>query len=109
MTRADAPGTAGALRARHVPQRTCVACRKVRAKRDLVRLVRGAAGDVTVDLSGRRVGRGVYLCRSRSCWELALKKNRLEAAFRAKIEPGSARRLLEYVETLPPAPEEQES
>jgi predicted RNA-binding protein YlxR (DUF448 family) len=52
-----------------VPQRTCVACRQVRSKRDLVRVVRAPDGKVYVDETGKANGRGVYLCRDRACWE----------------------------------------
>jgi uncharacterized protein len=59
-------------RPRHVPQRTCVACRQTGAKRGLVRIVRGTDGSVTIDPSGKRSGRGAYLCHSRECWRAAL-------------------------------------
>ena len=48
-------------RPKHVPQRTCIACRKVAGKRGLVRLVRTAEGNVEVDPSGKQAGRGAYL------------------------------------------------
>ncbi|MBC8078429.1 MAG: YlxR family protein, partial [Chloroflexales bacterium] len=51
-------------RPRHVPQRTCVACRRTDAKRGLLRLVREADGRVALDPSGKRNGRGAYLCHS---------------------------------------------
>lgn len=59
-------------RRKHMPQRTCVGCRSVLAKRDLVRIVRTPDG-VFVDPTGRLAGRGAYLHSLRSCWELALK------------------------------------
>jgi predicted RNA-binding protein YlxR (DUF448 family) len=58
---------------RHVPQRTCVQCRKVRPKRELVRVVRSPQGTVEIDEKGKAAGRGAYLCRNRVCWENALK------------------------------------
>lgn len=64
----------GPPRPRHVPQRTCVACRAGRAKRELVRVVRGVDGSVGVDPSGKRSGRGAYLCRAAACWEAGLDK-----------------------------------
>ena len=53
----------GPLRQRHIPQRTCVGCRTTTAKRQFVRIVRTAAGRVEVDLTGKKAGRGAYLCR----------------------------------------------
>lgn len=59
-------------RVKHVPQRTCVGCRQVLAKRTLVRVVR-TAGGVQVDPTGKAAGRGAYLHSLRSCWERGLR------------------------------------
>ncbi len=58
-------------RVKHVPQRTCVGCRTVLPKRELIRLVRTPDG-VMVDPTGKLAGRGVYLHNRRSCWERGL-------------------------------------
>ena len=72
--------------AKHVPQRTCVACRKTDVKRGLVRLVSTPEKGVEVDLSGKKSGRGAYLCHESKCWESALKTGRLEQALRTKLK-----------------------
>src|SRR6476661_7388090 len=72
-------------RPKHIPQRTCVACRRVNAKRGLVRIVRTPEGSVVVDETGKRAGRGAYLCRVHECWDLALKKKALEYALKTAI------------------------
>ncbi|MBI4926438.1 MAG: YlxR family protein [Anaerolineae bacterium] len=59
-------------RVRHIPQRTCVGCREVLAKRTLVRVVRAPEG-VRVDPTGKLAGRGAYLHAQLSCWEKGLK------------------------------------
>ncbi len=61
-------------RPRHVPQRTCVACRQTSAKRQLVRIVRTPDGRVTVDPSGKLSGRGAYVCELPTCRQAALKQ-----------------------------------
>ena len=66
-------------RPRHVPQRTCVACRQTGAKRQLVRIVRTPDGRVSVDPSGKKSGRGAYLCDAAACWHAALTRDRLLA------------------------------
>ena len=71
-------------RPRHIPQRTCIACRQTGAKRQLIRVVRGTDGSVTIDPSGKRSGRGAYLCDSSACWLVALKRGVLQRAL--KIE-----------------------
>jgi uncharacterized protein len=72
-------------RVKHVPQRTCVGCRTVQAKRQLVRLVRTAEGQVVVDPSGKADGRGAYLHNRRSCWETALDHGDLERALKVTL------------------------
>jgi uncharacterized protein len=71
-------------RPRHVPQRTCIACRQTGAKRGLVRIVRGTDGSITIDPSGKRSGRGAYLCHSPECWQAALTRGVLQRSL--KIE-----------------------
>lgn len=68
-----------------VPQRTCVGCRQVRPKKELVRIVRTPEGLVEVDPTGKRSGRGAYVCPDPRCLELALKGKRLDAALEAAV------------------------
>jgi len=51
---------------------------------------------VEIDLSGKKAGRGVYLCPSPGCWEMGLKKNRLDQALRTKISPEKWAQLAEF-------------
>lgn len=94
----------GGPRPKPVPQRTCIACRRTDAKRGLIRLVRDAAGHVVVDLTGKRQGRGAYLCHDPTCWELALKRRSLERALRLdRLEPEDREHLLAFGRALKPA------
>ena len=65
---------------RRVPSRSCVACRTVRAKRELLRIVRTPAGGIEIDSSGRSDGRGAYVCRVAECIDNAIKKGALTRA-----------------------------
>jgi len=87
-------------RARHIPQRTCVGCRRISPKRALVRVVRLPAGGVEVDPTGKKSGRGAYLCSHQTCWEAALEKRRLDRALKVALSPEERTRLLEYGRTL---------
>ena len=75
---------------RHVPQRQCVACRQMRPKRDLVRVVRTPAGEVRVDTTGKVSGRGAYVCPSDACAEVALRERRLEHALETPVPESAA-------------------
>jgi len=77
-----------------------VACRKVKAKRELVRLVRSANGTVEVDTSGKKAGRGAYLCRTRECWGVGLKGSRLEHVLRITLTPDNQEQLIQYGKSL---------
>lgn len=70
---------------RHIPQRTCVACRSERPKRDMVRIVRAPDGVVGVDLTGKKSGRGAYLCLQPPCWQTALKRHALDKALKTEL------------------------
>ena len=77
-----------------------MACREVKAKRELIRLVRVSDGRVEVDVSGKKVGRGAYLCRARECWQIGLKGNRLEHALRTTLNQDNRKQLIEYGDGL---------
>ena len=85
---------------KHIPQRTCVACRKVRAKREVVRLVCTADGSVQVDTTGKKSGRGAYLCQMPECWDIGLKGNRLEQALRTTLTRQNREQLMRYGKRL---------
>ena len=86
---------------KHVPLRTCVACRQIRPKREMLRVVRPPEGGLIVDEKGKAAGRGAYLCRRRLCWTIALKERRLEHALRVPLSPEEREALRAYSERLP--------
>ncbi|NJN16223.1 MAG: YlxR family protein [Oscillochloris sp.] len=90
---------------KHVPQRTCIACRRGDAKRELVRLVRDSAGRVSVDPGGKARGRGAYVCRDAACWDVAFKRHAIERAFKLEqLHPEDRAALLAYRSSLEPEP-----
>jgi len=86
---------------KHIPLRTCVACRQIRAKRELVRIVKPPEGQIVVDEKGKAAGRGAYLCRRRTCWQVVMQPGRLEHALRAAVSAEEREALLRYAEHLP--------
>lgn len=88
------------VKSNSLPERTCIACRQVREKKDLIRLVTTEDGIAEIDLFGKKPGRGAYLCPRKTCWELALRKNRLDYALRTRLTDDSRQTLREYIHNL---------
>ena len=86
---------------KHTPQRTCVACRKVKAKQELIRLVHTSDEGVEIDISGKKVGRGAYLCPSQDCWEIGIKGGRLEHSLKTTLTQYNREQLIRLGENLP--------
>lgn len=80
-------------RRRHVPQRTCIVCRTTADKRRLVRLVRTPDEGVQVDPTGKRNGRGAYLCDQPDCWDKALASEVLAKALRTPLTDADRERI----------------
>src|ERR1035437_8571309 len=87
---------------KHVPQRTCVGCRTVLAKRKLTRIVRCPDG-LFIDPTGKMNGRGAYLHDLKSCWERGL-KGALANGLKMTLTPEDRHRLELYMASLPDEP-----
>jgi predicted RNA-binding protein YlxR (DUF448 family) len=87
-------GQSGAQR-KHVPHRTCVVCRQTSDKRTLTRIVRTPEDGVVVDVTGKRNGRGAYVCDQDACWEQALMTAVLDRALRTTLTEADRVRLRE--------------
>jgi len=68
-----------------IPMRKCVGCGEMKPKKELVRVVKSAGGDLSLDLTGKKAGRGAYICRDLACFQEARKARRLERAFSCQI------------------------
>jgi uncharacterized protein len=102
-------GKAKGPRPKHVPQRTCVACRETEAKRGLIRLVRTAEGGVAVDPTGKRAGRGAYLCARMRCWTRGINEKTLVRALRIEgLTETDRAALLKYADERVPEDEGDE-
>jgi hypothetical protein len=95
------PATKRPLRPKHVPLRTCVACRTTEAKRGLVRIVRTPELRVVLDPTGKQNGRGAYIHESRACWEAAIKRDRLAQALKVKVAAEDMEALKAHAAALP--------
>ena len=68
-----------------IPMRQCLGCREMKPKRELIRAVRSAAGEISLDFRGKAPGRGAYICPNPQCLKKAIKARALERAFSAQI------------------------
>ena len=78
-------GKVNGMRTKKVPLRKCIGCGEMKSKKELVRVVRSPEGDVSLDLTGRKPGRGAYVCHQIDCLRTARKARRLEKAFSCQI------------------------
>lgn len=76
-----------------IPVRRCIGCNEGKPKGQLVRVVRNKEGEISVDLTGKKPGRGAYLCKDAACLTKARKARKLERAFSCQIEPEVYERL----------------
>lgn len=96
------------LRRKHIPRRMCVACREHDAKRGLFRIVRTPEGTVELDPSGRRNGRGAYLCHRSACWERALSRGTLARSLNTTLTEETIAVLRRHAAALPRADDDPE-
>lgn len=84
---------------KHVPQRTCIACREQKDRSDLVRIVRKTDGTIELDIKGREDGRGAYICKNTDCMRTAVKKRALNKAYKESVSDQTYDRLLEQFDS----------
>ena len=68
-----------------IPMRQCLGCREMKPKRELIRIVRSPDGDISIDLKGKKPGRGAYICHSKDCLKKSIKSKALGRAFGVEI------------------------
>ncbi len=89
------------VRVKHVPVRTCVACRESGAKRGLTRIVRTPAGAVLIDPTGKANGRGAYLCDKPGCWDRAVSTPLLARSLNVELTQETRDYIKEFAAGLP--------
>lgn len=68
-----------------IPQRQCIGCGEMKNKKEMIRIVRTPEGEFTLDATGRKNGRGAYLCPSQECLKKAIRNKGLERSFKTAI------------------------
>ena len=77
--------------------RMCVGCREMKEKRELLRIVKSAEGQISFDRVGKAPGRGAYICRSKECLTKAVRQRQLERALETKIDEAVYQQLMEEI------------
>jgi len=95
------------MKQKKMPLRMCVGCREMKPKRELIRVVRSPEGEVSLDDTGKKPGRGAYVCRSKECLTRAIRQRQLERQLQVALGEEVALSLQQMLAELPPAPPEE--
>lgn len=83
------------MKVKKIPQRKCVGCNEMKDKKTLLRIVRSPEGEISLDLTGKKNGRGAYVCHCEACITKAVKEKRLERALEKPVSEEVYQKLLE--------------
>lgn len=73
------------MKTKKIPMRMCLGCGEMKPKRELIRVVKSKEVDISLDLTGKKSGRGAYICKSVECFEKARKARKFERSFSCMI------------------------
>lgn len=74
------------MKTKKIPMRMCLGCGEMKNKRDMIRIVKSPEGEISLDFTGKKSGRGAYICKSTECFVKARKARRFERSLSCKIE-----------------------
>lgn len=74
------------MKTKKIPMRMCLGCNESKPKRELIRVVKSPEGEISLDFTGKKAGRGAYICKDIECLKKARKSRRFEKSFSCKIE-----------------------
>ncbi len=73
------------MKTKKIPMRMCLGCREMKPKKELIRVVRSQEGEVSLDSTGKKPGRGAYVCRHADCLAKAIKQKQFDRAFECTL------------------------
>ncbi len=74
------------MKTKKIPMRMCLGCNQMKPKKEMIRVVKSAEGEISFDFTGKKSGRGAYICKNTECFQSAKKARRFEKSFSCKIE-----------------------
>ena len=91
------------MKTRKIPLRKCTGCQEMKDKRELIRIVRNDEGVFSLDTTGKKPGRGAYICPKMECFNAARKSKGLERSFKSPIDKSVYELLEQQLKELPEA------
>ena len=88
------------MKAKKIPQRRCLGCMESFPKKDLVRVVRTPENQVVIDLTGKKSGRGAYICKSKTCLKKAIRSKRIQSNLEVEIPDSLYEELSEELDRI---------
>ncbi len=85
------------MKVKKIPMRMCNGCMEMKPKKELIRIVKSPTGDISVDLTGKKSGRGAYICKDVECLEKAYKAKRLNKNLESEINAEIYEKLKEVI------------
>ncbi len=73
------------MKTRKIPMRMCIGCGEMKPKKELIRIVKSKEGEISLDLTGKKSGRGAYICEDLKCFQKARKARKFEKSFACRI------------------------
>ena len=89
-----------AAQGKRVPLRKCTGCQEMKDKKEMIRILRTSEGEIVLDATGRKNGRGAYLCRSMECFEKAVKNRGIERSLKQKVPDETYENLKKEIESI---------
>ena len=86
--------------AKKIPMRMCVGCRQMKEKKEMIRVLRTQDGEFCIDTTGKKNGRGAYICKNPQCLQAAVKNHGLERSFKRRIPKETAGLLEKEMEQI---------
>ncbi len=83
-----------------VPMRQCIGCQEMKSKKEMIRVIRTPEDEFTIDATGRKNGRGAYICNAQACLAKAIKTKGLERSFKCQIPAEIYNKLKEELEAI---------
>ena len=85
------------MKVRKIPTRMCIGCGEMKPKKELIRIVKNKEGEISLDFTGKKPGRGAYICNSEECLVKAIKNKKIERSFSQKIDDEIYEKLKEEI------------